>query len=190
MSTDTLVIVHGKSEEILCQSVSRMLRMPMVVFSRNEASEAITIEQLPSILTEDPFTSKKALHRRFEDLEYNGRRDDPMKDLRIFTIMDVDMDRRSLKSYISGDLFRNAPLRQHLVPIYSDPNLDNVLQSVGVEIDTSRKTKSYARAFERLDDPLDLYMRLRSCPSTNLDVFLRHCLSCSPPYQDRIPAIR
>ena len=50
-----------------------------------------------------------------------------MERLVIFTIMDEDMDFRSRKSYLSGDLFRNSPFYDRIVPIINTPNMDRVM---------------------------------------------------------------
>ena len=49
-----------------------------------------------------------------------------MERLVIFTIMDEDMDFRSRKSYLSGDLFRNSPFYDRIVPIINTPNMDRL----------------------------------------------------------------
>lgn len=49
--TNTLVVVHGKCEMALCQRMMRPLRMSMEIVSRERGEEAITISQLPEILS-------------------------------------------------------------------------------------------------------------------------------------------
>lgn len=51
MTVNTIVVVHGKSEIVLCNRVSNLLRMPMQIVSRSKGEEAITISQLPEILS-------------------------------------------------------------------------------------------------------------------------------------------
>lgn len=91
MTTNTVVIAHGKSEAALCRRIQNLLRMPMVVVTRERGEEAITIAQLPELLTTGMFSSESSLHRAYPELEYNPRSGIRMSGLRIFTVMDVDM---------------------------------------------------------------------------------------------------
>lgn len=109
-----------------------------------------------------------------------------MPDLRIFTIMDVDMDFRSLGSYKSRDMFKGSPFYDKITPIFNEPNMDAVMDSIGLGSVQVKKTRSYARMVDAITDPLDLMRRLEGCESTNMDHFIRYCLSVSPPYQNRI----
>lgn len=62
-----------------------------------------------------------------------------MERLVIFTIMDEDMDFRSRKSYLSGDLFRNSPFYDRIVPIINTPNMDRVMEEIGLGSIQSKK---------------------------------------------------
>lgn len=186
MSTNTLVIAHGKTEMVLCHRISNLLRMPMVIVSRDRGEEAITISQLPTMLSTGPFSSEYRLHKAHPELGYNPRGKVKMPDLRIFTLMDVDMDRSLLKSYVSRDLFRDSPFRDRIVPVVNDPNMDVVMEEIGMGSVQIKKTRSYARMVDGIEDPLDFLRRLEGSDSTSMDQFVRHCLSCSPPYQHRI----
>ncbi len=186
MNPRTLVIPHGKSEVILCRRIGMLLRQPMVFHIPHGAEEAITIAQLPEILSSPPFSSEQALHRRYRELAYDSGKDRRMGSLTIFPIMDVDSDRRSLNSYRNREMFRDSPFHDRIVPIYNDPNLDAVMEQMGYGTVMSKKVRSYARIVDGITDPLELYGRLERNDSTNMDMFLKHCLSISPPYQNKV----
>lgn len=187
---DTLVVVHGKSEVMLCRRISQLLRMPMEILSRKGGEESILISRLPEYLSERPFDSELSLHKQYPAFEYMPRKDTSMPNLRIFTIMDVDMDSHLLKRYLSKDLFQGVLFQDRIVPIFSNPNLDSVMDEIGYGSVVSKKIRSYSKMMDQITDPLDFYMRLSKCDSTNLDLFVRHCLSRSPPYQSRLPPVR
>ena len=64
-----------------------------------------------------------------------------MERLVIFTIMDEDMDFRNRKSYLSGDLFRNSPFYDRIVPIINTPNMDRVMEDFDRAIEMIPETK-------------------------------------------------
>lgn len=187
---DTMVVVHGKSEALLCRRLSQLLRMRMEIVSRRGGEESILISHLPEFLSAYPFDSESSLHKEHPALGYTPRKGRRMPDLLIFTIMDVDMDSDLLRSYLSRDLFKGLPFQDRIVPIFSNPNLDCVMEEAGFGSVVSKKVRSYSRMMDQITDPLDLYRRLSECESTNLDTFVRHCLSRSPPYQSRLPPVR
>ncbi len=113
-----------------------------------------------------------------------------MERLVIFTIMDEDMDFRSRKSYLSGDLFRNSPFYDRIVPIINTPNMDRVMEEIGLGSIQSKKVRSYARIMDEIVDPMKFLLDLDGNSNTNMDLFVRHCMSCSPPYQSQVDPIR
>ena len=189
MTTNTVVVVHGKSEIALMRRVQNILRMPMVIVSRDNGEETITISQLPEFLSTGAFSSENSLHKAYPQLEYTPRAKMKMERLRIFTVMDVDMDRRSLGSYQTRDMFRDSPFHDRIIPIHNDPNMDEVMSEIGFGVVQNKKIRSYAKMMDDVTDPMDLLRRLEGCDNTNMDLLIRHCLSSRPPYQNQIKPV-
>lgn len=189
MTTNTVVVVHGKSEIALVRRIQNLLRMPMVIVSRDNGKEAITMAQLPEFLSTGIFSSENSLHKAYPQLEYTPRAKIKMERLKIFTVMDVDMDRRSLRSYQTKDMFRESPFYDRIISVYNDPNMDEIMTEIGLGQIQNKKVRSYAKMMDEITDPLDLLAKLECCSSTNMDILVRHCLSCRPPYQNQIKPI-
>ena len=141
------------------------------------------------ILSTGAFSSENSLHKAYPQLEYTPRAKMKMERLRIFTVMDVDMDCRSLRSYQTKDMFRDSPFHDRIIPIHNDPNMDEVMSEIGLGVVQNKKIRSYAKMMDDVTDPMDLLRRLEGCDSTNMDLLIRHCLSSRPPYQNQIKPV-
>lgn len=188
MTTNTLVICHGKCEMVICKRLEKLLRMQIATYANNNGEETITISQLPELLSTGIFASESALHKAYPELDYGVRRSQGMRmpDLKIFTIMDVDMDYRSQNSYLSRDMFKDSPFYKRVVPILNQPDMDHVMEMMGMGEIQSKKTRSYARMADKIRDPREFYYKLESCNCTNMELFVQHCLSGRPSYQNQI----
>ncbi len=83
-------------------------------------------------------------------------------------------------------MFRGSPFYDRIILFYNDPDMNAITKSIGLGSVQVKKTRSYARIVDAITDPLDLMRRLEGCDGTNMDQFIRYCLSVSPPYQSRI----
>lgn len=81
-------------------------------------------------------------------------------------------------------MFRNVPMREHIYPIYNNPNLEAVLTGVG--LDVSHDLRAFRRFLDRqrFDDFRD---RISGCSeeSSNMIEVVDHLRSQVPRYQCR-----
>lgn len=183
----TIVVVHGRSEAILLSDITKRMKYPISIFSFDGGKRAIKLEHLErGLLAHSPFDSCTSLKKHFG---WDIRCKDLVEgkdDFRIFTIMDIDGDYIREKSYITGNMFRDCPFRDKIVPIYNKDNLDEVMFRCGYgEVDQCNKPYFYYKLCDELDVQV-LLERLRKDNGTNLDVFLAHCMSHVPRFQSQI----
>lgn len=184
----TIVVAHGKSEVRLCEAISRREMFEIIPYASEGGERAIKLEHLKDVMSSYPFDSKKSLHRKYADrIHYDSGTSEKIPGLRIFTIMDIDGDYIREKSYTTGNIFRDCPLRDYIVPIYNRQNLEDVLGRCGYPDVGQKKVKSYRRMFMEMDFR-DLMSRLSADDGTNMDVFIRYCLEHCPHYQNQLPA--
>jgi len=185
--TKCAVIVHGKSEKILCQYIKSQLHIKMEIISRGKGSSSIQINGLEAMLKKKPYASL----RQFAD-EFTVEYDSAAKALlnfKLFIIMDTDDCTLKMKErYTSGELFSSSPLKDYIVPIYNIPNLENALAKAGIlarKISSSEKSEVYSKIFPINEGPLteDVIQEVRLFSEkvsghreTNMDVFVDYCL--------------
>ena len=179
----TLAVVHGKSELIFCKGIASDLRINMEYDSNNKGENCIQISHLEERFRSGPFASENHLHKKYDKLEYLGRRTVKMPSLKIFPIMDTDDSSRLENAYRTGNMFRSSVFSDRIVPIFNTPNLDGVMRECGFEIDSNDKVGSYHDLIDECELP-DIIGKLRRCENTNLWVFLDHCASIAPNYQN------
>ncbi len=170
MSQNIVVVAHGKSEVVMWQNMKMRLKLNLHIYSEKGGEETISISHLPGLFTDGALSSEKSIIREFgNELNIANRRNERLPGLKIFTVMDIDGNNRDRKAYMSGDLLRNMPLSDKIVPIYNDDNLDQVMEQMGYRIDTGRpKASSYAEITRKIE-PLEFYDRLIANPNTNMD---------------------
>ncbi|MBE6524744.1 MAG: hypothetical protein E7Z65_07770 [Thermoplasmata archaeon] len=101
--TDFIVICHGKSEVILAKWLQSRTRVRINVDSNNGGERSVMINSLNQFLDENGYRNSSSLKRRFPNIEYKNRIG--LKDLRIFTLMDVDVDGKLVHDYLNRDMF-------------------------------------------------------------------------------------
>lgn len=183
----TIVVVHGRSEALLFMGITKRIRYPINVFSFEGGARAIKLEHLEEgLLSQPPFNRCSSLKTYFGwNLECK-RLDEGKDDFRIFPIMDIDGDYIREKSYITGNMFRDCPFRDKIVPIYNKDNLDEVMSRCGYGDVYLRNKPYYYKTIGNRADIKELLSRLQKDEGTNLDVFLAHCMSHVPRFQSQI----
>lgn len=114
-----IVIVHGKSENIICQYIKSNLRLPLEIYSHNKGKNNIEISSLDSVLNNTVFKSRNGLDKQYLIMPKRYLR---KEDLEIFIIMDKDKCSNELfDAYISKagytDLRKNKRDYFKLFPI-------------------------------------------------------------------------
>ena len=119
--TRAVIICHGKSEIIFIESIKSNLKLPISTFSHDRGKSSIQITSLMSYLNKP-----------------------------LFKIMDLDDQKlypNNIKKYKNKEMFKGHPLYDYIVPIYNDPNLDDVLTKLGYNVNPNNKVQSYNKIF-------------------------------------------
>ncbi|MCL2712297.1 MAG: hypothetical protein FWD37_03365 [Methanomassiliicoccaceae archaeon] len=175
----TLAVVHGRSELIFCKGIASNLKINMEYDSDNRGGTCIQIMHLEERFTTGCYVSENALHKRFDKLEYLGRRIPKMPHLKIFPIMDTDDCRQQERAYRTGNMFADSVFKDRISPIFNTPDLDPVLIECGFRVDRNDKYHDLVKEYELSD----LIGGLKNCENTNICVLLEHCASITPSYQ-------
>lgn len=190
-----IVIVHGKSEKQICDFIKSNLRLKMEVISDKKGEKSIQITSLMDILNDSRFRSFDNFVKYFDDveivLEKKKRRLSP--DFKIFTIMDTDdckpkeKEEQIKQEYINKTMFKNHWTYDYIVPIYNNPQLENVLVKAKIPFEKKGddRKKEYIRIFPTsskytICEEAELKRfseKLRLVKDTNMDEFIEFCLS-------------
>lgn len=173
-----MVIVHGKSELHMCESIGSNLRITQKVVSEKKGKSSIQITGLRNYLNKYPFVSSRDFQKAYDNINFKSGKP---HEFRLFTIMDVDdCSGQQRSEYIDKTMFKDHWLYHHIVPIYNDPNLEKtMLDCCNIEV---KKKGDYAKIFPTNHGDLDFKMAqdllrdLKDCPCTNLDLYLEYCL--------------
>ena len=127
--TKAVVICHGKSEYQISRYISTNLRLPVKLHSKDKGKHSIQIPGLMQELSTSIFANIKTFSEYF-NVEVKSR---CLENFKLFTFMDTDDCSQIQKSdYISGKMFSDHWLSDYIVPIYDNPDLENVLFSCGL----------------------------------------------------------
>ena len=188
--SDTLVVAHGSSELKICRWIASCYRTPLETFSFDDGMRAIKLEHLEDgLLSESPFSSESELHKAYPELSYesirrykrdyqNGTRKH-MPDLRIFPVIDIESDQRREMAFRTGEMFRDSPFYERIIPIYNKKSLDQVIDRCGYGTVAIKKLRTYDDLIESAD-VVEFERRLTDDDGTNLETFIRHCRDHSP----------
>lgn len=178
--TDFIAICHGRTEVILARWISQQSRVKILVDAKNDGKQAIMLNNLIAFMKDNGYYNESRLKRRFRDIEYKHEKG--LKDLRIFIIMDVDVDRRTANDFLTKKIFEECPLYDHIVPILSDRSLDDVMNSIDLPIASYNKLDDYKQALYSITVD-DLYDMLRGRKDTNLGDMIAEILEHSEDHQ-------
>lgn len=175
-----IVIVHGKSEDIICQYIRSNLRLPIGIYSHNKGKNNIEISSLNSVLNNTVFKSYGSLSKHYLIMP---KRDIKKENLEIFTIMDKDRCSDELfKDYKSKKMFKKHWMYDLITPIYNIECLEDVLSKAGYT-DLRKYKKDYIKLFPinkggfNLDEIEDFYKKLLIVRDiSNLHLFVKKCL--------------
>lgn len=175
----TVVVVHGASERILCESIGANLRLPMKIIANKNGAASIQINGLSKFLKKSCLKSHEALLSECPRIQSDKGK---AVNIKIFTIMDTDdcNDNKLLASYKDGSIFSQSAFSDAITPIFNSPKLDSVMEHIGHPIDEKQKTKSYSKIFPGESGDIETAVKLRdevsSLSETNLCIFLNHCI--------------
>ena len=180
-----IVVVHGESENIITKHIKSSLRLNVYIHRR---STSIQINGLLNELNTNFGDIKQLKSKLKNQLDIDKNK---VKNFKIFTIMDTDdCTDKMKKQYINGDLFSSYNLKEYVVPIYSNPDLENALYLSGLIpkiFNDSEKVKEYGKLFPinrvavgnsqlPLEEMKKTYSKLESNGATNLELFIKYCI--------------
>jgi len=186
--TAAIVVVHGRSEEIIANHIKSSLRLNIHIHKRK------TSIQINGLLHE--------LESNFKDLSALGKNpnlflnvtDKKIQDFKIFTLMDTDdCSEKTKQSYMNGDIFNKYALKEYIVPIYSIPDLEHVLHQsklIPKVYNDSEKVREYGKLFPvssvpmgesalPMDNIIQTCKKLEKNTNTNWNVFLDYCIKAA-----------
>ena len=134
-STRAIIICHGKSEVILCQSIKSNLRMPIEIESKDNGESSIQVTSLIKYLNNKIFKNSKSIINNYPKIEHEKHK---IKNCKIFIIMDLDeieLTEEMKNNYKTKVMFKNLDYYDIIVPIYNIKNLDDVCNNIGYDID-------------------------------------------------------
>ena len=186
MGTDHVIIAHGKSEVLLFWGLFTRFDIDANIFSLENGERGIPISHLPQVLSERPFITERMLADRWRGLDY---RSGHIPGLGIFPVVDHDGDDRNVLPYITGNLLRDVPLAESVHPVLNHPNLDAVIEGLGLGRLVGRKDEFYQKLANRLrgrETIISFYEKLCDYEHTNMEILLYHVMRRVPAYQDSI----
>lgn len=184
MTTIFFAIDHGVCEKILCEYLSKWLRLEIIPVCKENGTETISMKGSVNYFTDGPFKDIRSLNRYYRNLprkrNTGHRKTLHIDDVVIFAIVDVDCDGRSLKSFRSKDMFYGSELLPSIRPIVSNPNLDRILEEAGFTIGERGKPETYRRIFDSFDSVDELCSVLKELDTDipkMIEELKRHCPS-------------
>lgn len=180
-----IVIVHGESENIIAKHIQSSLRLNMHI---HKGTTSIQINGLLKELN----SHFKDIHQLEQNRQYSlDIEDGIIKNFKIFTLMDTDDCTEETKNkYINGSLFSKYALKDYVVPIYSDPDLEHALfqsELIPKIYNDSEKVKEYGKLFPvssvpigqaqmPMDNMKKTFSQLEGNKKTNLELFIKYCI--------------
>ncbi len=173
----SMVIVHGLSEQSICSNIKSNLRLPQEIISRDNGRCSIQITSLMPLLNDSRFKDYKSFIRAFPKVEHAKNQ---LKNFQLFIVMDVDdCTEDEKRKFKDKSMFDGHWLKDYIVPIYNDPNLEETMKKASIPIN---KKKEYITIFPTSHGDLDitvaekLYEKLKNCNCTNMDEYIKNCI--------------
>ena len=189
--TKCAVIVHGRSEFHLVRFLYTNLHLPVKIIAKNKGRESIQINGLKDLLSKKDFMSLSRFANEYT-VEYD-KKAKKLKNFKLFIIMDTDDCNEDMKEkYISGELFKDHPLAEYILPIYNITNLEDVMIKAGImttRIADSKKGTYYSKIFPVNTEPVStdtikqirtFAARIRYVKQTNMLEFIEYCFKQLP----------
>lgn len=184
-----IVIVHGKSEQQMCQFIKSNLRLKMHIESEQNGEKSIQITSIMNILNNTIYKSYGNFIKHFgEELGIASKKVALSKEFKIFIIMDTDDCTTQQKNeFINKGMFKNHWAYDYICPIYNIQNLEDVMEDIGIKFKSKgdNRKKEYIKIFPtnskyRKNDAIqikDFYERLQKSSKTNMNEFVEFCLN-------------
>ncbi len=183
--TAFIAVAHGRCESILCSFISSKLRTDIAVNSRAGGDETIALKESGEYLRNGDFKDFRTLNAWYNRQRFfnKSRKTDLRKEgLVISVIMDVDGDSRSIGPFRTKSMFKDSPFYESIVPIMSNPNMDEVFRSAGIDLPSSQKPNAYREMLDGFKE-IEGLDRLLDPEMTDLGRMISMVKSHCPDYQ-------
>lgn len=158
------------------------MRLKIEIDSKNNGDNSIQITSLNHFLDTKGYKGIKSILKKFPYIEHNKKE---LLNFKLFTIMDIDeqeLTDKMIEDYKNKEMFKNYDYYDHIVPIYNDKNLDDVLMKLGYKIDPKHKTSSYTKIFPGKNGDYESFKQLKEnikkSKNSNLIELLEYLDSC------------
>ena len=180
-----------QSEFALVKYIYTNLHLPVKIIAKDKGRGSIQINGLPEYLMKKQFRTLKAFADEFS-VEYD-RKTKRLINFKLFIIMDTDdCDEITRSKYISKELFDGHPLKDYIVPLYNDTNLEDVMIKSGImvkRIPDAQKGSYYTKIFPINTKPLSIdtvnqvrifAKKIDGIKETNMLAFVEYCFQQMP----------
>ncbi|WP_346992100.1 hypothetical protein, partial [Agathobacter rectalis] len=180
-----------QSEFALVKYIYTNLHLPVKIIAKDKGRGSIQINGLPEYLMKKQFRTLKAFADEFS-VEYD-RKTKRLINFKLFIIMDTDdCDEITRSKYISKELFDGHPLKDYIVPLYNDTNLEDVMIKSGImvkRIPDAQKGSYYTKIFPINTKPLSIdtvnqvrifAKKIDGVKETNMLAFVEYCFQQMP----------
>ncbi|AUJ52607.1 hypothetical protein [Staphylococcus hominis] len=174
---ECIVICHGKSEYSIMTYIKQAYRLPIKVIGNKKGKNSIQITSLLDYLNRREFKNRKNFleHFNLDNLTNNTK---------IYTVMDTDdCDLQQYQKYLNKSMFNQHFLKNHIIPIYNEVNLEDVLKRVDlhVYVKKSEAVKIFPLPNKKniltKDDSIKyVYDKLQKDNRTNFDNLILYCM--------------
>lgn len=183
LRTPAIIICHGKSEKLIAEYLKSNLKIPIAIEAENKGNSSIQIgRSLMKVLKNSKFRDLSGFKQYYSDVQL--KRGFP-QNLTIFPVMDLDdASPQVIQEYKNGGMFSQHWLKDIILPIYNDGNLEDSFKAMGLpyEVKHNKKVAKYIQVFPRNDGSQDVdtvsnfYQSCHRCSRTNMDVMIRYLL--------------
>lgn len=185
---EIMVIVHGKSERLICQYIKSNIKIKLEIIAENKGKNSIQITGLKKTLGNTILKSADTFLKEHYDVQHERNK---LKNFKLFIIMDTDdCTQKQLEDYKSKEMFKKHWLYDCIVPIYNITKLEDVLEKAQIPYNSKDKGK-YVEIFPTNRGKLDVeqveefYEKIKTASNiSNLHVFIAECLEIQKKYND------
>ncbi len=179
IQTHVMIIAHGQSELVICNSIGSNLRIKQHCIARDRGKTSIQVGGLRNFLNSDRrFADPNGFSNEFDDVCMKKRLP---SEFRLFPIMDLDDCPVSMReAYCTKRLFQGHWLDPVITPIFCSPNLEEVMNKIGIPV---TKKKDYIQLFPtnhgddlNLETAIEFADKLETHDCTNLEVYVNYCI--------------
>lgn len=148
-----IIICHGKSEIQIVRHIQSNLHLNAKTYAKDNGEHSIQITSLMSHLNSRPFDSINHFLNYYgkESFDLSGKGSHrTIKNFKLFVFLDTDDCTEEQKNnFINKQMFIGHWLYEYIVPIYTIPKLESVLEQANLirRIKDSEKGTYYTKVF-------------------------------------------